>query len=388
MHLIARKIKTLSKLVIYKNWNVLLHKIPILRFALNATNYIPHPNKYKMILLGGHGLGVNSFVYYLNKINIKTSSITNKPFIFWGDLQCILVDSINTKYTNKILSKLTYKVMVYQLVRCPISTIKSVINVLILNYISILNNKDDVYNLLLKTLENNHFMIFHFTSINKLISHITLQKQYITMNDINDDNFPTTLEKISKEINANWGGQNELNDKESVVKGSTFFRCFPHIFTIDNVRFALTIESKIYASRPQEIDLSVIQFRKPYLIKDSFHILRNNIIYKHYTNYPLVLLKLGNKKIQIERFNNAINAEIEKYFTYLDNILYKHQILSLDKDEIIEFLYNNPFGITLAKQIHRELQILRDDNIALLDDFNDTREFLNKFNIDIYSNVI
>lgn len=203
--ILIRKAKTLYKLIIYKNWEVLLNRLPLLRFLLNFTNHLPHPNNYKAILLGGHGLGLNSLSYYLNRANIKTMPITNNPFIFWSDLKCILLDDINTKTTNKILSKLNHKVIVYQIIRDPILTIKSVINVLIINHISVLSNKNDVYNLLLRTLKNDNFMIFHFSSLNALISHITLNKIYLTMNDLNSENFFTTLDAINKKIDIRGG---------------------------------------------------------------------------------------------------------------------------------------------------------------------------------------
>lgn len=184
------------------------------------------------------------------------------------------------------------------------------------------------------------------------------------------------------------GQQQEIDDGESINKGQAFFRCFPYMFTIDGVNFCLTIKSKIYASRPQEIDLAVILLKRLNAVRGAFNIIRENIIYKDYKDYPLVMLTLGKKKIDVSRFNDIIDIEIEKYFNYLDSILHKHKQLSLSKDEVIEFLHNEAFGAKLAKQIHKELQILRDDDITLLNDFNETREFLNKFHIDIYSNSI
>lgn len=204
--MLFRKIHSAIKLIRGKRWAVILDRLPIYKKISSITNLLPHPSNYKYILIGGHGVGMVALKHYLEKINASPCEILSyeivRPFIFYRHFDGLVLDKypINNDI-NKIISTCTKKVPLYQIVRCPIEIIKSNVNVNILHSISNINNQNDANKLLFEIINNISHLMFYFKSTRNLVNCITKEVNYITMQDINDENMNNTINKFAKKFN-------------------------------------------------------------------------------------------------------------------------------------------------------------------------------------------
>lgn len=236
--IIIRKIKSAFKLLKGGRIHAFFDRLPFAKQVISSCNLLPHPQNYDYILLGGHGLGMTAMFHYLKKIGARPEEIWSyeivRPFIFYRNFSGMVLDKapLNNQ-SHKILQTCTKKVPVYQIVRDPISVIKSNINVTMFHSISKINNKKDAQDKLIEIIKGISHLMFYFSSQRKLIDHLKLDITYLTMKDIGESGMPTTLNNFIKRFKLPYNNTKEICSSESVIKGSIFPRCFPHIFSID-----------------------------------------------------------------------------------------------------------------------------------------------------------
>ena len=236
--IIIRKIKSAYKLLKGGRIHAFFDRMPFAKQIISSTNLLPHPQKYDYILLGGHGLGLTAMFYYLKKIGAKPEEIWSyeivRPFVFYRNFSGIVLDKapLNNQ-SQKILKTCTKKVPVYQIVRDPISVIKSNINVTMFHSISKINSKKDAQDKLIEVIKGISHLMFYFGSQRKLIDHLKLDITYLTMKDIGENGMEATLKNFINRFKLPCVDTKEICSSESVVKGSIFPRCFPHIFSIN-----------------------------------------------------------------------------------------------------------------------------------------------------------
>lgn len=236
--IIIRKIKSAFKLLKGGRIHAFFDRLPFAKQVISSTNLLPHPQNYEYILLGGHGLGMTAMFHYLKKIGARPEEILSyeivRPFIFYRNFSGMVLDKapLNNQ-SQKILKTCTKKVPVYQIVRDPISIIKSNINVTMFHSISKINNKKDAQDKLIEIIKGISHLMFYFSSQRKLIDHLKLDITYLTMKDIGESGMPTTLNNFIKRFKLPYNHTKEICSSESVIKGSIFPRCFPHIFRIN-----------------------------------------------------------------------------------------------------------------------------------------------------------
>ncbi|PAF48843.1 hypothetical protein BKH41_04235 [Helicobacter sp. 12S02232-10] len=389
MNTICRKANSFLRIIKGRKWGFLWTKIPFLKKSLSLTNFFPHPQNYRYILIGGHGLGMTALIYYLEKIGAKPMEIWSheviRPFIFYRNFDGLVLDKTPlNKNAKNILGTLRKKVPLYQIIRDPISVIKSNVNVTMFQCISQINSQEDATNKLFQVINNNPHIMFYFASTRKLIDHIITDVSYIRMCDIDDKNMPVTLKNIANRFNYKTNGGGGA-DNESVVKGSLFPRCFPHVFNIDGYDFILCTHSRLQTNSRKEMDTdtNLSEYQK---IPKSYTIIKNNIIVKDFPQYPLVLIA-SSSKVPPENSIKKTDDCIKQYIDYALKQIAKHQTFIFTESKIIDSLSSNrDFSLKLAYKIYDELSFIRREKPEFLAEFIYTQKFLQQYNIDIFSN--
>lgn len=251
--------------------------------------------------------------------------------------------------------------------------------------ISKINNKNDANKALMQVIDYIPHLMFYFASTRDLVNHIACDVTYLKMKDIDDNGMPNILKTFAnrfnyKYSNVMWGGD------ESVIKGSIFPRCFPHIFNIGKFKFVLSTLSRLNGMHIKEMDMSndIGEVRES--INKQIFIIDDNIIpNEEYKQYPLVLATLSNKVVPMDILENSKKI-INKYIEFALENINKHKKICFDENSIIDYLITQKeFSKKLAMQIHNQLRYIREENPQLLQEFIYTQRFLKMFNIDMYS---
>lgn len=423
-----RKVKNMLKMIRGRRWGLLWDRMPFAKVIFTLTNFIPHPQSYKYIILGGHGVGLTAFLHYLESIHAKPCQVLTyeavRPFIFWRKFNGFSKQSSDglvfdkaplNAYAPSIFKSLKYKVPLYQIIRDPISIIKSNINVSMFHAISKINSQEDASNYLFLTIDHIEHLMFHFTSERALVSHIASEVHYLRMRDIDDSGMLHTMQSFASKFGYNLDSQSSdvvggggkftlksSNNKlpssyistqlhisdntpnyldsiqESAIKGSLFPRCFPYVFEYNNEIFVLSTPSRLNGQSIQEVDMITLA-KRPH-IKEYYPI--KHYVVQNYEQYPLILASV--KSINISSIQqDELNQKIQKYIHYVFEMLKKHKDYEFTEERIIATLLNNQsYAKDLAYKIHRELDILRCDFPNILDEFIHTKKFLSYFNLD------
>ena len=203
-----------------RRWGLLWDRMPFAKVIFTLTNFIPHPQSYKYIILGGHGVGLTAFLHYLESIHAKPCQVLTyeavRPFIFWRKFNGFSKQSSDglvfdkaplNAYAPSIFKSLKYKVPLYQIIRDPISIIKSNINVSMFHAISKINSQEDASNYLFLTIDHIEHLMFHFTSERALVSHIASEVHYLRMSDIDDSGMLHTMQSFASKFGYNLDSQ-------------------------------------------------------------------------------------------------------------------------------------------------------------------------------------
>ncbi|PAF46699.1 hypothetical protein BKH46_06975 [Helicobacter sp. 12S02634-8] len=395
--IIISKFQTLLKIIKSRRWGLLWDKITPLKKLLSLTNYLPHPQKYRYILIGGHGLGMTALLFYLNKMGAKATEIWTyeviRPFIFYRKFDGLVLDKAPlNKDASKVLQTLKKKVPLYQIIRDPISVIKSNVNVTMFHTISSIHSQADAKRVLFEIITNIPHLMFYFASTRKLIDHITTDVTYLRMCDLDDMHMPTTLQNFAysfgyqEALKLNGGGGDDNNDNESVVKGSLFPRCFPFAFSLQGYDFILSPRSRLQSHFRKELDMNT-NLGNYTKVPTDYTILKDNITIDTYPQYPLVLIAPADKtppKDLIEKSHEPIKAYIDEALCQIK----KHQSFAFSEASIIEALRQWPDRTKLAIKIHSELAYIRKERPDFLAEFTHTASFLAQNGIDIFSTSI
>lgn len=420
-------------MIIGRRWGLFWDKLPFANKLFTLTNFIPHPQNYKYIILGGHGLGLAAFKHYLDFIYAKPCEVFSyeiiRPFVFWRKFNgfskhsCdgLILDKfpINT-YVPSVFKTLDKKVPLYQLIRDPISVIKSNINVTMFHAISLLHSQKDADRMLFEVIDNISHLMFYFTSQRLLVEHITSEVHYLRMRDIGEDGMPQTLESFVRKFgyqipdfqelsrahcvsdNINRGGDNthsqalnnprysrhfykdcfsQINSlQESVIKGSLFPRCFPYVFKYEKRLFVVSTPSRFNGYSIQEVDMrQITQKRLP--VKIYYPI--KTLSVKEYQEYPLILASLEPiPSLLSPSYLQGLELKVSAYFDYVFKCLETHKKYQFDEDKILAtLLADKPYAKELAHKIDSELTILKRDIPLILDEFIHTKKFLSYFDL-------
>lgn len=209
----VRKIKSMLKIVRSRRWGLLWDRLPFTKVIFTLTNFIPHPQSYKYIILGGHGVGLTAFLHYLESIHAKPCQVLTyeavRPFIFWRKFHGFSKKSSDglvfdkaplNAYAPSIFRGLKHKVPLYQIIRDPISIIKSNINVSMFHAISKINSQEDANKYLFSMIDYIEHLMFHFTSERALVSHIASEVYYLRMRDIDDNGMLHTMQSFASKF--------------------------------------------------------------------------------------------------------------------------------------------------------------------------------------------
>ncbi|WP_158657709.1 hypothetical protein [Helicobacter sp. 'house sparrow 1'] len=340
--------------------------------------------KYQYFLLGGHGMGLASLSFYLEKIKAKPKWIFKGEvipfFCFYNDFYGVVLDrEIKNKVANYILRSLTLKVPFYQIIKDPISIIRSCVNVACFQHISMVHSKDDMKGLFFRVLLDIPHLMFHFASMRNSVKHLILDVTYLTQDSIGQDNLQNTLNDFADRL-----GYKKINvlEKKSIFKGATFLRAFPHFFEVEQRCFVLTEESRIGKSK--EMDAGTFVEKKFKVLNKRYPCVKT-IIVPGYEEFPLQILRLDYQEV-----GEGVLFEVEKkareYIDYVLTSLQKHKTLILNEEEIIGLLTSpdcKDFGLKVAQKIHQECFYIRKERPDLLDTFSYSKRFLSSFGIDL-----
>ncbi|WP_158657710.1 hypothetical protein [Helicobacter sp. 'house sparrow 1'] len=355
-----------------------------MRYLLTFVNCLLLRESYKYLLLGGHGMGLASTIFYLEKIGAKPKQIfwyeIIPPFYFYKSFDGLVFDKdVQNKVANRVISRLTLRVPCYQIIRDPISVIKSCVNASCFHRISVINTKDDMASLLIEILSKTPHLMFHFASMRNSVKHLILDVTYLTQDSIGQDNLQNTLNDFADRLGYK---HIELSKSISVLKGTTFPRAFPHFFQFQNKSFVLTMEGRDNGSKEMDKDTFV---EKKFKVLNKRYPCVKTIIVPGYEEFPLQILRLDYQEV-----GEGVLFEVEKkareYIDYVLTSLQKHKTLILNEEEIIGLLTSpdcKDFGLKVAQKIHQECFYIRKERPDLLDTFSYSKRFLSSFGIDL-----
>ncbi|MCE3037117.1 hypothetical protein LW135_04660 [Helicobacter sp. faydin-H20] len=285
-----------------RNWHKVLSDYAFTRRALSYTNLFPCKKSYRYILLGGHGMGMQAVMAYLDKMGAKPREIFAYemlfPFVFFEDFDGIVIEKASDeKFYHRTLKTLKKKVPVYQIIRDPISIIKSCFNVDLLLQISNINMQEDREKLLIEAIKKFSHLMFYFTSLQNSIKHLATDITYLTQDSINQKNLQNTLNTFANRFNYS-----PIKIEESVLKGTAFPRAFPYIFEVEGKSFGLFLSGR--EKRHCEFDMYI---SKKHLLKHrDWHITKiKDIKIQGYEDYPLYLASLTEKPSNNQDYNHA-----------------------------------------------------------------------------------
>lgn len=421
---IFRKFKSAARLLKGGNLGAFWDRMPLAKPLFSATNYLPHADGYKYILLGGHGLGMTALLYYLEKMGAKPLEIFSyeivRPFVFFRAFDGLVMDKapLNAQ-AAAILKTCRKKVPCYQLVRDPISSLKSNVNVQMFHGISQIRHAADAKKAALRITRDIGHLAFHFGSMRSLTRHIAEDITYIPMREIDEKNMPQTLRRfalrlgyatldiasegaaggtessggatagISGGISTGGGGGANLHGesspqtprgRESVIKGSIFPRCFPIIFSVGGRDFVLSTPSRLEGKSRREIDINSGTAR---IFRGQVFVLEEDIAIAGYEGYPLVLAALDSRDLGCDLVREA-RAKALNLVAETIEIIKRHEGLVFSEEElIVAFLEDAAFAKNLAHKIFYELRFLRKEAPKIVAEFAHTRAFLAHFNLEI-----
>lgn len=372
---LLQRAKNMIKVMKGGRWGYFYDRLPGAQKLFNLTNLLPHPSAYKYILLGGHGVGLTAVKYYLAKCQAKPMEVLSyenfRPFIFWREFDGLVLDKapLNSG-ASKILATCTKRVPVYQILRDPISIVKSNVNATMLHTISTIHSQKDANELAFEIVKNISHLMIAFSSQRKLVEHITSDVSYLSMRDIDDSNMPSTMQNFCDRF----GYTNCSYDEESVVKGSSFPRCFPYIFTIDGTLFALSTLSRLVDGSSAEIDVSAHIDSKRLQWSHPIHKLESIIVEGH-ESHPLYLVCAAPPPIKSSSLEQA-RAKAQSYIESTRALLARAEQLAFTESTLIEALLQAPDIATyLAQRIERECAIIKNDRPDIWEQFSHTHKF-------------
>lgn len=373
---VLQRARNMIKVIKGGRWGYFYDRLPGAQKAFNLTNLFPHPSAYRYILLGGHGVGLTAVKYYLSKCHAKPMEVLSyenfRPFVFWREFDGLVLDKspLNSD-ASKILATCTKRVPVYQLVRDPMSIVKSNVNATMLHTISTIHSQKDANALAFAIIRDISHLMIAFASQRKLVEHITSDVSYLSMEDIDDTNMPSTMQKFCDRF----GYTNCSYDEESVVKGSSFPRCFPYIFHIDGEVFGLSTLSRLVDGSSAEIDVSAHIDSKRLQWSHPIHKLES-IVVEGYESHPLYLVCAAPPPIKSGSLEQA-RAKAQSYIESTRTLLERAKQLAFTESTLIEALLQaQDLSQYLAQRIERECAIIKNDRPDIWERFSHTREFL------------
>lgn len=373
---VLQRARNMIKVIKGGRWGYFYDRLPGAQKAFNLTNLFPHPSAYRYILLGGHGVGLTAVKYYLSKCQAKPMEILSyenfRPFVFWREFDGLVLDkSPLNDDASRILATCTKRVPVYQLVRDPMSIVKSNVNATMLHTISTIHSQKDANALAFAIIRDISHLMIAFSSQRKLVEHITSDVSYLSMEDIDDTNMPSTMQKFCDRF----GYTNCSYDEESVVKGSSFPRCFPYIFHIDGEVFGLSTLSRLVDGSSAEIDMSAHIDSKCLQWSHPIHKLES-IVVEGYESHPLYLVCAAPPPIKSGSLEQA-RAKAQSYIESTRTLLERAKQLAFTESTLIEALLQaQDLSQYLAQRIERECTIIKNDRPDIWEQFSHTREFL------------
>ena len=360
------------------HWPTIISHFSLLREAITSLSIFSRKRRLKYILLGSHGLGLTSMKYYLERLGAKPAEVFCyefiRPFYFSQDFEGMVLDKFpKSKMSAYVLASIRKKVPCYQIVRDPVSVMKSCLNATALHRLSIIQTQTDMEKLLEELLMNIPHLMFYFASIRDLVKNQISEFSYLSQEDITKK-LPQTLNQICDRLKYL---KQDIGGGESVLKGTPFYRCFPHFFEISQQTFVLYPKGR--EGKIKEIDMGTYLENKPKIFfqKEIFEI--STLKVDGYEDSLLYLAALDKAGLNLPK--EQIIFEAEKYLQRISLLLKKHQSLLWDEEKIIRYLtQNNPtLGQKIASKIRDELRYIYQESPGLYESFRYTHKLFHFF---------
>lgn len=380
---IFKRMESAAKMLAGGHFSTFISQFEAARESMVVFNLYPRKKTCRYIVLGGHGMGLNAVEYYLRVMEANAASVFGaefiRPFYFTKGYDGIVLDKLpKAKSARRILSSIDSRVPCYQIVRDPISMIKSCLNASIFHRLNTMHTHQDIEELLMRLLKDISHLIFHFASMKDLVKNQISDFTYWDQKAITSD-LESTLNSFSdrfgyKRLNTVGGG-------DCVIKGSAFYRCFPYIFERLGGCFALYPDSR--ENKPSELDMANhLEKTKKTLPKTTFHL--RDFIVSGYEDSPLHLVAwdLNSKQIY-EKNTQEIDALAKQEIDAILKILEKYDSMALSENQVLDLMIKNPNAKNLASRIHSELRYIRQERPDILQTFKYTADFLAELGLDI-----
>ena len=223
---LVKKLKTAVAMLFGGHFGTLLSHFKISREVMGFFNLYPCKKTCRYIILGGHGMGLQSMCYYLDVIGADAREAFCyefiEPFYFARRYDGLILDKIpKAKSAKNILASMPVKVPCYQIVRDPIGVIKSCLNASMFHRLESMHTKSDMQDLLLRLLRDIPHLMFYFASMRDLVKN---QISEITYWD--QDKITTGLETTLKDFSLRFGYKGL---DSSGGGGDLFLRAVPFI---------------------------------------------------------------------------------------------------------------------------------------------------------------
>ncbi|WP_181881430.1 DUF2972 domain-containing protein [Helicobacter sp. MIT 99-5507] len=385
------KINTLINRIKNNEYKLIIRSILLRIIPASLDDILPIPQSYSFFLVGTHGVGYHSLLYYISKcttppyikkhnnilpltlIALHKEYLDNKRAlrIYWELFRGygygawgVTLDGYNKdiqEYLNRHFKKQAPAIC---LVRDPILAIVSAINHTI--YTNITKNKINDLKDCINIINDDRFMfsVIGFTSNVNMIKDKITDIKFIDTAMLKGEIAKSTMHDIAKHINIKASDDNAVY----INVNDIFTRSFPHLFYIDGIEFMVS---------PFDDDFSVFDIQKNIYNKlDSRFYITKNYISKKFKNRKLNIS--SKEKIQInDNLLNEINKKVEQYLyevIKIENIYNKYKI---DIEILFRYFKHNPNVYKKIKSfLEHETSIIKEKSSHIFQNWLEYKKFL------------
>ncbi|PAF48845.1 hypothetical protein BKH41_04245 [Helicobacter sp. 12S02232-10] len=342
------------------------HRIPS-----SLKQRLPLPQTYSFLIIGTHGVGLHSLLYFISLCKSVPPPPDNKPknvlpmpmhllhpeycnqqitfevywHLFkgngygkWGFTQ----DGYGANKTSYIKTHLNKKVPAVCLVRDPISALISHINYCVLR--DMFHNEFDVHKNYIKNFLDDESFLNSTVCFEKNISQMadaTSEVLYIDTKELMGESTINTMHKIAKFFDIVPPSDQE---KLLIKVNDSFSRCFPYCFKVSNQKIMISSFEGIFDPKDPEVI---------YNKKDTRFYLNKAYISKQ---FPQRRLYISTEKPirKTPEIIDEINKETEKYLQKVQNIQDYYNQYKLTENNVFEYLKSHPKTLTHLKKILKD----------------------------------
>lgn len=351
------KIKTLVNRIKNNEYKLIIRSILLRITPAWIDRILPIPQSYSFFLIGSHGVGYHSLLYYISKcttdlpphkrynnilpltlIALHQEYLDNKVAlrIYWELFRGygygawgVTIDGYDKNIQKYLTKHFKKQAPAICLVRDPMPLIVSAINHTI--YTSIVTNKFDNSKDYINIINDSKFLfatIGFNSNINMIKDKITSIK-FIDTKMLKGELAKQTMKEIAKHINA----VAPDDDRIYINVNDTFTRSFPYFFHIDDIEFIVS---------PFYNDFSIFSMQNNIYNKlDTRFYITNNYISDKFKDRKLNIS--SQKQIQInDELLEKIHKKVEDYLDEIIKIEDKYKKHKISIEILFEYFKKNP----------------------------------------------